>query len=427
MKKTHIAKMAVVWLALVALPLPLIYLLDTQMFDTPDHLIAYDLGIVAYVWWLATIYFSTRPRWLAQQIGLPSLYLLHGLLGVLALVAATFHKFIAFSMFPLIKDTGNIAWYLEIFMIVYAILFLSGWLVDWVQWVRILKGILERHVFKHQVSIWLHRLNWLAVALIWLHVQLIARLNVPGFRLVFNAYTILAILAYAVWKIRWSVAASAGVVVKNEAIDDQLQKVVIRLSTTQPAYQAGDFYFVSFRDKNNVSYETHPFSVASAPRQNGNELTLTIHRLGDFTRKVSQIPVGTAVKLAGPFGQFDQEVSAANGPVILYGLGSGIAPLLSLANQYAVQKKLHLIWSGPQVNDEYYQQQLASLRKQGVQVDAQHHRFDETQLCDLISDAEVAEGQVIIVGSANRVLKVRHTLRQRGFHKGQLSDERMTM
>lgn len=48
----------------------------------------------------------------------------------MALIAATIHRFTSFSMFPLIKQTGNIAWYLEIFLLAYAALFLSGWLVD---------------------------------------------------------------------------------------------------------------------------------------------------------------------------------------------------------------------------------------------------------------------------------------------------------
>ena len=62
------------------------------------------------------------------MIGLPSTYMMHGILGILALVAATLHRFTAISYHAIIKDTGNIAWYLEIFLIVYAIIFLSPWL-----------------------------------------------------------------------------------------------------------------------------------------------------------------------------------------------------------------------------------------------------------------------------------------------------------
>lgn len=109
---------------------------------------------------------STRPHWLEQAIGMPAIYAIHGALGVMALIAATIHRFYSFSMFPLIKETGNVAWYLEIVMILYAVLFLSGWLTDRLAPVKAMKTFLERQGFKHQVTMWLHRLNFVAIALI---------------------------------------------------------------------------------------------------------------------------------------------------------------------------------------------------------------------------------------------------------------------
>lgn len=236
---------------------------------------------------------------------MPTVYLLHGLLGVFAIGLATIHKFLSFSMFPLIKDTGNIAWYLEIFLIIYAILFLSGWLVDRVALLRHAKGLLERHLFKHQVSLWIHRLNWVVVALIWLHVQLISRLDIPAFRLVFNLYTLMTILVYLWWKIRQRHGFQRGVVVTNEAIDNHLQSLTVQLTTNRRPYHAGDFYFIRFDHAFRGSGEEHPFSVASVPNQK-NEVTFMVQRLGDYTDQVAQVPVGTKVKLEGPFGRFDQ-------------------------------------------------------------------------------------------------------------------------
>lgn len=422
----HLARKAVVWLGLLILPLPLILLLDTQLVDTPSHLLAYDFGIAAYVWWLGAICLATRPRWLERWIGLPSIYFIHGVVGVFAIIAATLHKFLSFSMFPLVKDTGNIAWYLEIFLIIYAVLFLSGWLIDRVHSLRVFKNFLERHAFRHKLTIWVHRLNWLVVALIWLHVQLIARLNIPSFRVSFDLYTALAVLVYIWWKFQLSFKSAAGVVVKNVALADDLQKITIRL-TCQHYYHAGDFYFVSFLGKGNVPHETHPFSVSSVPRQSPTELTFTIQRRGDDTRKVSQIPVGTAVKLEGPFGRFDREIQQSPGPVILYGLGTGGAPLLSLAGQYAGSKEIHLIWSGQQADNHYYHKELQQLTAQGVKIDTQLHRFTMNELKEIVSAHELNAGRVIVVGSAPKVLAVEKTLRELGFNRRQLSDERVTL
>lgn len=422
----HSLRMALVWLVAVVLPLPLILILDFQLVDTPMHLFAYDCGIVAYVWWLLTIYLATRPKWLVNRLTLPSIYLVHGLLGVLALVAATFHKFLSFSMFAIIKNTGNIAWYLEIFLVVYAILFLSGWLVDRYRFWSRLKSLLEQRILKHQVSLWLHRLNWLVVALIWLHVQLIDRLDLPGFRLVIDLYTLIVVICYLSWKRRLAKGDQQGVVIANQQISDSLRAITVRLSDHQ-TYHAGDYYFIHFSHAFAGSGEAHPFSVASAPDDQLGQVVFQIHQRGDYTDKIADVTPETAVKLEGPFGQFDQAVQQFHGPIVLYGLGSGIAPLLSLLEQYQGFKTLHLLWTGPEVTADYFQSRLASFRDHGVKVSTQEHRFTLTDLHNQLTQDEINQGLVIVVGSANKVLQVRRNLRQLGFSRFRMVDEHLTM
>lgn len=423
MQKT--LKIALLWLVLVLLPVPLVVILNTQLVDEPKNLIIYDCGLVAYVWWLAAICLATRPRWLANSIGLPTVYLTHGLLGVLAIILATCHKFLAFSMFPTIKLTGNIAWALELFLIIYAALFLSGWLVDrFAGWWRV-KHWLETHVLDHELSMWIHRLNLVVVALIWLHVILIGRLSVPGFRLVFNLYTVVAILVYLLWQSRRLHGINRGTVVSNQPFGDQLQEMEVKLPSAS-TYHAGDFYFLSFHGAG-ISSESHPFSVASAPRSDEQTVTFLIQRLGNYTRKLSSIKAGTAVKLEGPFGKFDSLLQTKDGPIILYGLGSGVAPLFSLAAQYAGQKDIHLLWTGPEVGERRLQQRVIKLQKQGVKVNSQLHRYSEDDLAKLLSATEIKNGQVVIVGSASLVLTVERHLRHLGFSRHQLHDERLTM
>lgn len=55
---------------------------------------------------------------------------MHVSLGVAALIAATAHKFLSPGADHLVETTGDIAWYLTIVGIIYAIVFMSGWLVD---------------------------------------------------------------------------------------------------------------------------------------------------------------------------------------------------------------------------------------------------------------------------------------------------------
>lgn len=419
-------KLAVLWLVLVLLPLPLILILDTQLVDEVRNLFAYDMGILAYVWWLCAIVLATRPRWLVNRLGLPTVYLTHGLLGLFAIVAATSHKFLSFSMFPAIKQVGNIAWVLEIILVVYAIVFLSGWLTDRVASLAKVKRWLETHFLDHEVSLWVHRLNWLVVALIYLHVFLIGRLGVPGFRLVFNLYTIVAVLLYLLWQVRRTRGIETGTVVNNERVDDYLQRLSVQVAHPRHDYAAGDFYFLSFGAHGKLAH-SHPFSVSSAPQVDHDQVTFLIHRWGDFTRDLATVKAGTKVKLEGPFGQFDRVVTQSQGPLILYGLGSGVAPLLSLAEQYAGHKNLHLVWSGPEVGDEGFSDQLTGLKARDVKVNAQVHRFSADQLRQIISADEIARGRVIVVGSSALVLAVEKKLKALGFKGRQIVDERVTM
>lgn len=414
-----------VWIILaVVLPLPLIDLLNTGLVDGSNHLIAYDFGILAYVWWLAIVYLSIRPRWIVDYIGMPSTYLMHGLLGVFALIAATIHKFTASSYHAIIRNTGNIAWYLAIAMIIYAIIFLSGWLTDRSSALRKIKTQLEK-VFHHQLSVWIHRLNFVVIALIWLHVNLIPRIaNVPYFTLVFDLYTLVFLALYIYQKfIADADMKNGGEVAANMVLTDHIRKIVISLNQKAKKYHAGDFYFVSFRDKD-FSSEAHPFSVLSRP--NAESVEFMINQVGDFTKKIDQVKVGTKVHLDGPYGLFDSEVKDSSQPIVLYALGTGIAPLLSLAEEYAGKKKLHLVWSMNSASN-YLAERIEALKASGVKIDAKQHRFSEEELGQILSNEEIKQADFFIVGSANVVLNVRNNLHLLGVKKSQLHDEHLTM
>ncbi len=63
----------------------------------------------------------------------------------------------------------------------------------------------------------------------------------------------------------------------------------------------GQFVFVSFYTPG-FSTESHPFSIASMPTENG--LKLTIKSLGDYTRQLKRLVPGSLAFIEGPFGRF---------------------------------------------------------------------------------------------------------------------------
>lgn len=415
----------ITWLLLaVILPIPLISVLNHGLIDTPSHIFAIDMGIAAYVWWLADIFLATRPRWLLNKIGMPNNYLLHGIIAVMAILAATFHKFNLSTFHAIIKNTGNIAWYLELVLMVYAIVFMSGWLTERIPAVLKFKCWVNR-LLTHQVSLWLHRLNFVVLALIWLHVQVIPRINnVSYFNLLFNIYTAVFVLLYLYKKIVSDAdPKQVGTVKDNAVLTSNIQKLTIELNLKAKPYKAGDFYFLSFKDKN-VTSERHPFSVLSRP--NNRTAEFIIQKTGDFTRQIEKVSAGSKVQMEGPFGLFNNEVKESNGPVILYGLSSGIAPLMSLAAEYVGKKQLHIIWS-TNSKEEFLQNKLAELKNLGVTVDVQQHRFTQEQLQKILRPEEINSGQYFIVGSNQVVPKIRKNLKKLGIKSNQLHDEHLTM
>lgn len=419
------------WTAiLVALPLPLIILLNTSLLDTNLNLFLYDLGLIAYVWWLAIVYLSTRPQWLDRLIGLPAMYFVHGMLGVLALLAIFFHQQFLFSMHTEIRLTGEWAWYLAVFGIAYASFFMSGWLVDRMPVAKRLKDRLQIF-FKHELSVWIHRLHFGMIGLVWLHVHFINRIAIlTPFMILFDLYTVYFLACY-VWQ---KYIVDFGSLVQGELIaSTSLSPTVQELQIKVPKdhhYQAGDFYFMRFKDRR-ISSERHPFSVASAPSKDGNILTFIIQGLGDFTKKVPNLPLGTRVELEGPFGRFGPiiEESFLKQPIILYGLGSGIAPLKSIADEYSGQRSVHIIWSGKNEQEMYYQEHFESLAKENhlTSYHGKAHRFTKEELGEILSAKEMRQGLFFIVGGVQTLLKVEKTLITLGISKNRIHDERLTM
>lgn len=73
--------MGLVWgVVLFVLPLPLIQTLAAGLPSIyASEALAVQVGSIAYVWFLTSIYLATRPHWLDRLIGLPSIYMVHGI------------------------------------------------------------------------------------------------------------------------------------------------------------------------------------------------------------------------------------------------------------------------------------------------------------------------------------------------------------
>ena len=89
-------------------------------------------------------------------------------------------------------------------------------------------------------------------------------------------------------------------------------------------HRAGQFLFVRFLEKG--LNESHPFTISSAPNEDG--LRLTIKACGDFTRRLfANLKAGTDAIVEGAYGMFDYRTG---GPKQIWVAGGiGITPFLS--------------------------------------------------------------------------------------------------
>ncbi|AZN36737.1 ferredoxin reductase family protein [Iodobacter ciconiae] len=103
---------------------------------------------------------------------------------------------------------------------------------------------------------------------------------------------------------------------------DQLE-VICQTDASWPGHQAGQFALVSF----NQSEGAHPYTIASAPRPNG-ELRFIIKALGDYTRTLARdLKVGDKVTIEGPYGCFNGASNGVRQAWIAGGIG--VTPFLA--------------------------------------------------------------------------------------------------
>jgi ferredoxin-NADP reductase len=109
---------------------------------------------------------------------------------------------------------------------------------------------------------------------------------------------------------------------------------------------------------------THTFSIASDP---SDEEIMVATRMRDttFKRRLSQLPIGTEVRINGPMGSFALHNNTARPAVLLAG-GVGISPFLSIVS-HACKKALHhriiLFFANRQLEDAAFIDALWKLER----------------------------------------------------------------
>lgn len=400
-----------VWaVILFVLPLPLIQTLAVGLpVIYSSEALAIQVGSIAYVWFLAAIYLATRPKWLDRLIGLPSIYFIHGMLSLFAIVLAYLHKSGTTSN-GLIKLTGDWAFDLLIGLMIYSLVFMAGWLTSRVPILKWLKHQLER-LFRHELSLWLHRLNLVATVLVFIHVQLISYITaITPYMFLFNAYSAIVLIAYIYSKVQNATLLSPAKLVAKRELAPNFYEFTLQLrhpSRTQ--ILPGDYVFINFPTQDHLR-ELHPFSVVNHVQSDG-QLILAIRGDGDFTRLVQDLRLGTKATIDASYGRFNTMINEHNADeLVLVAGGSGVVPMLSLIDAYP-DKTITLYYSAHRKDDLIYAeklQQLANTRP-NFTLKMQAGRFEVNSEIDRLPEYQTL---YLLSGPAQMGFTWRHALQR---------------
>ncbi|WP_203976354.1 ferredoxin reductase family protein [Planotetraspora silvatica] len=93
--------------------------------------------------------------------------------------------------------------------------------------------------------------------------------------------------------------------------------------------QPGQFLWLRFLTRSDWG-QAHPFSLSAAP--DGRRLRVTVKALGDHTRGLQEVRVGTRVVVEGPYGSFTAG-ARVNKDVLMIAAGIGITPIRALLEE----------------------------------------------------------------------------------------------
>ena len=409
-----------IWLiVLLTIPLPLIVTIGNGLPEIfGSRVLAINLGVFAYSWMLSAIFLSSQPKWLDRIIGLPDMYIIHGVTAIFAVIFMYLHDQLLKSS-GLISLTGEWAMYIFMAVIIYSLVFMAGWLTSRISILMRIKKMLEK-IFKHELSMWIHRLNLVAALLAFLHVLLIPYVrSIAPFTVLVILYTVIAFGAYGHYAYNKYLNVKVGILKSIRKVDSNITEVTITTSKSiLRKIEAGDFSFISFPNVKGMK-EPHPFSILNIPERDGY-VQMSIEGVGDFTKNLPKLEVGEKVNLTRGYGVLSSmiEKSGKNEKFVLIGGGIGVVPLLGLADKFD-NKDITFLYTVKKDKKPLYQEKFELWNERSnFKSYSQNGRFTTEQLDKYLPVGE--EYNYIIAGPMVMNLVYEKMLKGKGIKKNRI-------
>jgi predicted ferric reductase len=196
----------------------------------------------------------------------------------------------------------------------------------------------------------------------------------------------------------------------------------------QLAVRSGQYFVWRFLTRDGW-WRGHPFSISSAP--NGQWLRITIKELGDWSKALQSVSVGTRVFIEGPYGVLTG-ARRTRPRILLVAGGIGITPLRALLEALPAKRgEMTLIYRVRDTDDIIFRDELETLaHARGAPIHYLLGRrdagggdsLDAESLQRLVPD--VRERDVYLCGPVPMMQRVEDSLRRLGLPVRQIHAER---
>ncbi len=195
----------------------------------------------------------------------------------------------------------------------------------------------------------------------------------------------------------------------------------------QLAVRSGQYFVWRFLTRDGW-WRAHPFSISSAP--NGSWLRITIKELGDWSKALKHVSVGTRIFVEGPYGVLTG--ARRTRPKVLFIAGGiGITPLRALLEALPAKTgDLTLLYRVRNHDDIVFRDELETLaRERGARIhyllgrrDAEVDPLGASELDRLVPD--IVERDVYLCGPVPMMRQVEASLERLGVSSAQVHAER---
>lgn len=125
--------------------------------------------------------------------------------------------------------------------------------------------------------------------------------------------------------------------------DDTISVLISGKALAKLRAKGGQFFAWRFMTPN-LWWHAHPFSVSASPRD--DMLRITVRDLGDTSRALAELPIGTKVVAEGPYGVFTADARHSDKVLLIAG-GVGITPIRSVLEDLPADVDVFLIYRVP--------------------------------------------------------------------------------